>query len=584
MPLDPVLQRALDDARSGRLEAAVTNVRRILQRQPSNLDAIQVLSLLLMQSGQTDQAVHHLARAVQMAPRSAPLRNNFAHALVSARKNKEAVEQLRKAVEIDPSYAEAWMGLSCSLMQIPDAEAAIAAARRGLELRPDSADMVNNLALALGLSSRTEEMLEVAEKGHNAHPEHAKLHSLCLMMLNYTERPATEVAAAHRRFGELHPAVADVRPARTDPDPERRVRVGWLSPDLRTHSVGYFAEPLFEHAPAGFETHVFSLYASSADPVTKRLRGMATNWEEVAPLDDAALDRRIREKQIDILIELQGHTPGNRLVALACKPAPIIVTAIGYPNTTGVAAVDYRLVDTLTDPPGTEALATEKLLRIDPCFLCYKAPVDAPEPAMPAADSPITFGSFNTPSKIENLTVSVWRRALEAVPGSRLLLKATDLNEASTRASVLERLVRGGIDGSRVEIIPGTATVRDHLAVYSRVHIALDTAPYNGTTTTCEAMWMGVPVVTLEGDRHASRVGVSLLSVAGKREWVARTGEEYARIAGDLAMDRGVLATLRSELRGTMKVSPLCDGPAYASRFYGKLREAWRAWCGTGRS
>jgi len=583
MALDPILQHALDDARSGKLAAAVATVRRIVQRQPTNLPAIQVLGLLLMQDGQAEQAAHHLSRAVQMHPHLANVRNNYASALLALKRNREAVEQLRKAVEIQPEYAEGWMGLSCALMEVPDAEGAIAAARRGLELKPDWPDLANNLALSLGMAGRTEELAEAAEKGHLATPGHTKLHSLHLIMTNYTERPAAEVAASHRRFGELHPAAPGSKPAKPDPDPERPLRIGWLSPDLRTHSVAFFAEPLFEHAAPGFESHVFSLYSSPKDAMTQRLKQKTASWEEVAALDDGGLDRRIREKRIDILMELQGHTAGNRLCALVNKPAPLIITAIGYPNTTGVPAVDYRLVDSITDPPGAESLSTERLLRIDPCFLCYKPPADAPEPAMPAADSPITFGSFNTRSKIGPTTIALWLSALEACPGSRLLLKSVDLTEEGTRAYLLSCIVAGGIDPARIEMLPGTATVPEHLALYSRMHIMLDTAPYNGTTTTCEAMWMGVPVVCLEGDRHAGRVSMSLVSAVGKSEWVAKNREDYARIAKELAGDLPRLADLRRELRGVMRSSVLCDGKGYADRFYSAARQRWREWCSTQR-
>lgn len=584
MNLDPILQHALDDARNGKLAAAVANVRRIVQRQPTNLQAIQVLALLLMQDGQGEQAVHHLSRAVQINPQSASIRNNYANALLNMGRTREAVEHLRKAVELSPDYAEGWMGLSCTLMQIPDAEGAIAAAERGLELKPDWPDMANNLALSLGLAGRTDEMLKTAERGHLASPAHAKLHSLFLMTLNYAERPAAEVAAAHRRFGELHPAAAGSRPARTDPNPQRPLRIGWLSSDLRTHSVAFFAEPLFEHRPQEFESHVLSLFNSHSDPMTKRLQGFAKTWEEVAPLDDAALDRRIRELRIDILIELQGHTAGNRLCALVNKPAPIIISAIGYPNTTGVPAVDYRLVDSITDPPppaGAESLASERLLRLDPCFLCYKPPRDAPDPTMPPPDSPIIFGSFNTPPKIGDATIALWRSALEATPGSRLLLKATGFNEAGTRTHVLERLVRGGIERGRIEIVPGTASIHEHLRVYSRIHIALDTSPYQGTTTTCEALWMGVPVISLEGDRHAARVGSSLLTAVGHHQWIAHSPDGFAGIAASLARDHTQLARLRHELRETVRNSVLCDGPGYAARFYGELRSRWQEWCAT---
>jgi predicted O-linked N-acetylglucosamine transferase (SPINDLY family) len=293
----------------------------------------------------------------------------------------------------------------------------------------------------------------------------------------------------------------------------------------------------------------------------------------VHALDDAALDALVRRERVDALLELNGHTGDNRLPALARKPAPLLVTAIGYPDTTGVPAIDLRLVDSTTDPPGAEAACTERLLRLDPCFLCYTPPDEAPAPAPPPETAAPTFGSFNNASKLVPRTVALWAKVLRAAPGSRLLLKSIGLEDASIRAAVTRRFAAEGIDASRLELRDARLDRAEHLALYGQVHVALDPTPYNGTTTTCEALWMGVPVVTLPGVRHASRVSASLLGAAGFPQWIAADEATFVRLATGLAADRPALAALRTSMRDTLRASPLLDAPAYARRLFGRLAE-----------
>ncbi|MCE2881069.1 MAG: hypothetical protein LW636_01725, partial [Planctomycetaceae bacterium] len=391
-----------------------------------------------------------------------------------------------------------------------------------------------------------------------------------LLALNYSSRPADEIAAAHRAYASCVRGPAAAPPRRAAGGP---LRVGVLSGDLRTHSVGYFAEVFLRRAPSEVEWVVFSTAVPDAgDAMMARFRAEASEWVECAFLDDAALDAAIRARQLDVLLELSGHTAGARLAALDRKPAPAIVTAIGYPNTTGHPAVDARIVDSTTDPEGAERLSTERLLRIDPCFLCYTPPADAPAPEMPAADAPFTFGSFNLSTKVGADAVSAWAHAMRAVDGSRLLVKSRTLEGEHAREHFLSRLEQGGIARERVEIVGYTKGVAEHFALYRRVHVALDTMPYNGTTTTCEALWMGVPVLTVVGDRHAARVGASLLRAAGLGAWVAQNTDELAGIAAALARDHGALAAWRRNLREILRSSALLDQAAYHQRFVAALR------------
>ncbi len=295
----------------------------------------------------------------------------------------------------------------------------------------------------------------------------------------------------------------------------------------------------------------------------------------------------IRSEQIDILVDLSGHSKLNRLSLFAHRPAPVQISYLGYPDTTGMAAMDYRLVDELTDPPGMTAgtidcLCTEKLLRLPAPFLAYRPPEMAPEITPPPAQSagPITFGSFNTLSKINQDLLSLWSRVLQAVPDSRLMLKGWPLSDPAIARWYPQEFLNRGISPARLILRPGLPEHRDHLAAYGEIDIALDTFPYHGTTTTtCEALWMGVPVITLAGKTHAARVGVSLLNAASHPEWIANNPDDYVDLAKKMANDRPALAHTRSELRNKMQNSPLLDGSRLVRNLEAAYRDAWRAWC-----
>jgi predicted O-linked N-acetylglucosamine transferase (SPINDLY family) len=422
----------------------------------------------------------------------------------------------------------------------------------------------------LARAGRTDEAIAAMRACLAQHPDAADLRSNMLLMLHYVEADPALVLREHQAFGASMPAPEPPAHAAGEP-----LRVGVLSSDLNCHAVGSFVEPMFQHPPAGTQVIAFANAAHAhQDPLRLRLQRMAHAWHDVHLLDDAALDALIRREHIDVLVELNGHTADNRLPALARKPAPVIVTAIGYPDTTGLPAVDGRIVDSITDPPGSERWCTERLLRIDPCFLCYTPLADAPDPAMPPEDAPFTFGSFNNAAKIGPATAALWARVMRAVPESRLLLKSTGLVDPAVQ-QVLQRLcMDAGVPLERVEMVGITPDQRSHLQMYNRVHVALDTTPYNGTTTTCEALWMGVPVVTLLGDRHSARVSASLLHAAGFPEWVATDAEQFARIAAQLAHDREALTSLRVTMRDRLRASTLLDAPAYAARLHAALRGA----------
>jgi protein O-GlcNAc transferase len=322
------------------------------------------------------------------------------------------------------------------------------------------------------------------------------------------------------------------------------------------------------------------------DIITGDLRRLADRWLVTVGLSDDELAERIRADGIDILVDLAGHTANNRLRLFARKPAPVQVTWLGYPNTTGLEAIDCRLVDAVTDPVGeADAWASETLVRLEGGFLCYGALKDAPEPTVPRClkTGTVTFGSFNNPAKLSAATLEIWAKLLSRLPHARLLLKGEPFADEATRALFLARLGERGVAAERVELVAWLPNATAHLAFYHQVDIALDPFPYNGTTTTCEALWMGVPVVTLRGDRHAGRVGASLLTQIGLTDLIANSVEEYLEIAVALARNPERLSDLRRVLRSRMAASPLCDGPAFARKMESAFRTMWQYWCESSR-
>jgi predicted O-linked N-acetylglucosamine transferase (SPINDLY family) len=361
----------------------------------------------------------------------------------------------------------------------------------------------------------------------------------------------------------------------------RRLKVGYVSPDFRQHSVAYFLEPLLRsHDRKVIEVFCYA-EVGWPDTVTERFKQLADHWVTTVGMSDDATAERIRRDGIDILVDLAGHTSKNRLPVFARKPAPVQVTWLGYPNTTGLTAIDYRFVDAVTDPEGeTEALASETLVRLPGGFLCYGGPDDAPAPGpVPSLTTgTVTFGSFNNPAKLSAATLDAWADVLARLPQARLLLKGKPFADPATRALYLDRLAKRGVAVERIELVAWLPE-EGHLALYNRIDIALDPFPYNGTTTTCEALWMGVPVITLRGDRHASRVGASLLTQTRLTDLIADSVEAYVETAVALAGDPARLSELRQSLRPRMAASPLCDAPAFADKIEHAYRTIWQRWC-----
>jgi predicted O-linked N-acetylglucosamine transferase (SPINDLY family) len=453
-------------------------------------------------------------------------------------------------------------------------------------LKADYADAYLNLGNALKDQGKLDDAVASYRRVLTLRPNYAQAHSNLLFCLNYRagitqEEIYNESLQWADRFGEGI-STADTLTYANSRRTDRRLRIGYVSPDFRVHSVAFFVEPVIRaHNRKRVEIFCYA-NVKKPDNVTRRLQAEADHWFSVLGMDHEAVAARIREDRIDILVDLAGHTSNNSLPVFAYKPSPVQVTWLGYPNTTGLETMDYRLTDAVADPEGeADRLHSEKLIRLEHGFLCYQPPASAPEAgSLPCREGgSITFGSFNNLTKVTPEVVKAWAGILHAVPDSRLLLKAKQFMDDETRERFREMFAREGITGERLEMHKKLPDPADHLGLYSRVDIGLDPFPYNGTTTTCEALWMGVPVVTLLGARHAGRVGASIMHRVGLEELVAHSMDEYIELARALALDRKRLQEMRFSLRGRLHESELMNSGQFTNHLEDVYCQIWRKYC-----
>jgi len=554
-----------------RLDEATAAFRKVVTLAPGHAAAQNNLGNVLRRQGQLDDAVVALQAALAQQPDFAEAHNNLGNALSDQRKLDEAVGRYRKALALKPDYAEAYGNLGNTLRRQGKGSEAVEMCRKAVTLKPDFAEAHNNLGLVLSEQGKTSDAMAAYRAALAAMPGSAAAHSNLLFCMNYdAEVPQQEILAESRRWNAAHAPGQVPRPASSGSG--GRLSVGYVSPDFVEHSVSYFLEPLMAaHDREHFEVFCYAEVANP-DATTAWFRELADHWCTTVGMTDATLGQRIREDGMDILVDVAGHTAENRLPAFAERPAPVQVTWLGYPNTTGLAAMDYRLTDAIADPPGeADALHSETLVRLDDGFLCYAPPADAPAPSRDSG--PLTFGSFNNLAKVTPQVVETWAAVLRQVPHSRLLLKSRPFADAPTRQRYADMFAGHGIEPARLDLLAHIAGTAGHLAAYARIDIGLDPFPYNGTTTTCEALWMGVPVVTLSGNRHAGRVGASILTRLGLDDLVADSRESYVEAAVTLANDSARLAALRQDLRARMQASPLCDGVAFARNVEAAYRQ-----------
>ena len=560
---------------------ALQHLRRVVELTPAQAEAHYNLGRALFANGQTQPAEESFRAALRLNPRDAEAADALAHTLTTQQRHAEAVTLYRELAQQQPDDIARQRSLGGALHRAGQLAAAIATYRLALARNPGDAGTFINLGAALRDQGRIDDAIEAYRQALTIDPDSVLARSSLLFTLSFKEdADPAEVAAEHRRFDERHarPLTTAARPHANARDPDRRLRVGYLSPDFRNHPAGIFQLPVLEHHDSTrIESYCFSLGRVS-DSFTERFRRAAHHWRDVGALTDEGLAEAIRADGIDILVESSGHMAGNRLLAVARKPAPVQVCFPIYPNTSGLSALDYRLMDPWVAPPSADALFSESLFRLPETHLCYE-PMDRQAPAavaLPMAGNGfITFGCFNNVAKIGPRTVALWARLLKELPSSRLVLKWLGMADGGD-ASIAAAFASHGIDRGRLTLLGWSA---DPYEPYRGIDLCLDPVLAGGGTTTCDSLWMGVPVITLYDSKPLSRMGLSLLSNAGLGELIAGDEDAYIRLAAELATQPGRLAAMREGLRERFMASPVMDGQRYTRFVEQAYREMWRQWC-----
>ena len=597
----------------GRFDEAIAAYRRALQLKPDMPEAHNNLSAALRARGQLDEAVAACLRALELKPGYLEAHNNLGAALAAQGRLDEAIAVYHRAIQLNPNYAEAWNDLGVAFKERGDlAEAiaaylralalkpnsyethnnlgialkdqdeldqAIAAFRRSIELKPDSPQALNNLGNALKDRGELDEAVTAFRRALQIKPDQPGVHSNLVFALHFHPGPrAGAIAEEHQRWNRQFsdPLRQFMLPRANDPAVAgRRLRIGYVSPDFRDHVVGRNLLPLFEHHDRQSFDILCYAGVSRPDKWTGAFQRRAQHWRSTVGIPDEALAGMIRQDGVDILVDLSQHTAGNRLPMFARQPAPVQVSFAGYPDSTGLQAIQYRISDRYLEPGALndETAGGEHVLLID-SFWCYDpCGLEIEVNRLPTAESGgVTFGCLNAFSKVNEPVLRLWARVIKSVRDSRLILRT---GMGSHRRRTLDTFEQEGVASHRVGFVEPHPR-REYLALYHRLDIALDTAPYNGHTTSLDALWMGVPVVTLAGETPVSRAGLSQLTNLGLPELVAHSEAEYVAIAEALAQDHARLARLRSTLRDRMQNSVLMDAPRFARGVESAYRSMWR--------
>lgn len=576
------LESALAALKAGRASEAEAGLRRLAARRPNLVEPRVHLAAALQSQGQFDGALDEYRAALRLDPSHGPTLLRAGTLLFERGRNQEAAALLRRAAAALPESYQAFNNLGSALVRLLRLEDGETALRRAIALKPDSPATLQNLGSLLVRQGRMEEAEAALRKALALDPHSPIAHSTLLYTLLHLPISAEKLFDEHRRWGETHaPASAlATAPHRNDRSIDRQLKIGYVSADLREHAVAHFIEPVWQaHDRAQIEIIAYA-QVPRPDAMTQRLQALAGQWRAIAGASDSELADMIRRDQVDILVDLSGHTAGNRLLAFARRPAPVQVTWIGYPATLGLAAIDYAIVDRVLSPPEDERFNVEKLVRLPERAACQSAHDRATSPSpLPASSRGfVTFGSFNRPTKIGPEVVAAWSRILLEVPRSRLLLKSTYLAEESTVARLRRKFEACGIARDRLDF-EGASPHADYLARIADLDLALDPFPYNGGTTTGDCLARGVPIVTLMGDRRCGRSGASRLHALGLDELVARSIDDYVQLAVALARDLERLAGMRRTIVDRFAESPLGDPVRLTRHLEAGYRAMWRRWC-----
>jgi predicted O-linked N-acetylglucosamine transferase (SPINDLY family)/predicted SAM-dependent methyltransferase len=561
---------------------AIKYYEQILLLDKNNADVNHAIGVALGFLGDLDKAKKHLDKTLLLQPNNPDAYLNLANIVKAKGCYNDAIIYLVKALELKPNFAEAENSLGLCWNGLGNMVKAVECFNRAIKINPNLYQAYNNLGNAfLGLV-KVNDAINAFKMSMHLKSDFYMAHSNYLYALLYQESiDAEKVYVEHANYGKRFDSLKKFNFI-NEVKSNKRIRVGYLSPDFCRHPVIFFIEAIIaNHNHQKFEIYAYD-DTHSPDEMTKRIETRVDKWRRIKGLDDEDVINIIKNDRIDILIDLAGHTGNNRLQIFGKKPAPIQVSYLGYPHSTGLPMMDYRITDKYADPNGyTEQYHSEKLIRLPDCFLCYQAPDNHPDisPLPMIVNSYITFGSFNNFTKVNTYILGLWAELLLVVPKSRLIIKAKQLRDNDICQRVKLFFESRGISSERIELIAWFSTYDEHMGFYSKVDIGLDTYPYHGTTTTCEALYMGIPVVTLAGETHLSRVGVSILKQVGLDELVAESAEAYVTKALKLASNVEMLSTIRKELRGKMDSSPLTKGGLFVKNLEKEYLNIWKKWC-----
>ncbi|HYD29373.1 MAG TPA: tetratricopeptide repeat protein [Azospirillaceae bacterium] len=589
------LGNALRD--QGKLEEAIAAFRAAADLDPGfviALDSLAVANFALGRMAEVERAYREL---VAQQPSYAIAWQGLGVVLKRQNRAAEAIEAYDRALALDPGNALTHYYRALALNVLDRCDEAFDSYRHAIVLKPDMADAYINVAHHFQDHRRLDEARLFYEKAIALEPDSSDVHSNLMLTAQYLPGASLDwLHHIHRRWNDRHgaPLKSTWQPFANTPTPERRLRIGFISADLGRHPVGYFMARVLRHLDAA-QTEIF-IYSDRVGPgattrrvpdpagrdgMTDHLQSLAHHWCDSVGLNAGELAERVRADGIDILFDLSGHTANNRLIVFARKPAPIQITWAGYVGTTGLEAMDYLIADRFHVPPEHDRYMHEKVIRLPDGYICYQPPAyDLPVGPLPALErGPVTFGAYNNPTKLMPETIATWARILTRVPSARLIMRYRGLEKGRIRRWIQDTFAENGVETKRVELLQELPHDRLMASYGEEIDIALDSFPYSGGLTTCEAMWMGVPVVTRPGDIFASRHSFSHLSNVGLTETIARDLDEYVDIAVSLATDLPRLAAIRAGLRNRMAASPLCDGERFARNFEAAMRQIWRDWC-----
>ena len=564
---------------AGNVKEAISAFERSASINPREAGTFFNLGRALGELGENTRAIAALDRALTLNPAYAEALNQRGVLFQTIGRIDEAIADYRKAAAVKPDFADVYNNLGVALQSKRDFDAAIEAYQRAISIRPGYADVYGNLAQALSQIGELDQSLETYRSAQKLAADRRSASGMMLFLHTHPDFDAPAILREHKWWEEAYPKplYSQITPHTNDRDPDRRLRIAYLSADLNEHPAGRFMLPVLQNHDRKNLEIICYYDIGESDAMTQRLRQYADEWHHTWRLNDAQLAAKIREDKIDIVVDLLMHAKGNRMLALARKPAPVQISYLAYCSTTGLPTIDYRISDPYLDPPGfDESVYTEKTARVSASYWCYSVPTASPEVESPPSEAKgfVTFGCMNNFWKVSRVAIGMWSDLLSCVPDSRLVVHT---HEGKHRQRFIDRL--GGIDPSRVEFV-GFQPAADYFRTFGRIDISLDPFPYGGGTTTCDSLWMGVPVISRMGQTAVSRGGSSILSNLDLKELLATNHDEYVRIARSLASDAARLRELRLTLRDRMKKSPLMDGQRLANDLQKIYRAAWRTWCG----